>query len=259
MMSQRCLADQVALVTGGTSGIGLETAAQAAEAGAATVIINGRSAERGAAACQAIATRAPDTVVRFVAGDAGEPDTIAALTQAAHDAGGLDLLMNAVPGDAPPRPFERLDADMFEPLVRAHLLGTFHLTHALLPLLIARGGGTVLIVASDAAKIPTPGESVHGACMAALDMFARTLALECARHRIRVHALTPSLVGGTISHGRMMADPFSAKLFERAQSRAVLGLPEPTDLARVAIFLASPAAARMTGQSITVNGGLAVA
>lgn len=258
-MSSDALAGQIVLVTGATSGIGLETAAQAAEAGAATVIVNGRSPERGVAAVEIIRSRAPATDIRFVNGDAGAPETIAALMDVARLAGGLDLLMNAVPGDIAPQPFERLDPGSFAPLVEAHLLGTFRVTHALLPLLIARGGGTVLIVASDAAKIPTPGESVHGACMAALDMFARTLALECSRHKVRVHALTPSLVGGTISHDRIMAEPFSARLFEKAAARAALGLPEPADIARVAIFLASPAAARMTGQSITVNGGLAVA
>ena len=80
-----------------------------------------------------------------------------------------------------------------------------------------------------------------------------------ARHGIRVHSLTPSIVTGTISHDRMMADPFSRKLFEKAKARAALGVPTPEDVAALAVFLAGPAAARLTGQSITVNGGLAVA
>lgn len=258
MIEGRPLAGQVVLVTGGTSGIGLETAAQAAEAGAATIIVNGRSVERGAAAVAAIRARG-SADVRYVGGDAAAAATIVALIAAAKAAGGLDIVLHAVPGQSAPRPFEQLDPASFLPLLEAHLLSTFRLMHALLPLLISRGGGTVLIVASDAAKIPTPGESVHGACMAGLVMFARTLAIECARYRVRVHALTPSLVGDTISHSRMMAEPFSAKLFQRASERAALGLPEPADVAGLAVFLASPAAARMTGQSITVNGGLAVA
>jgi 2-hydroxycyclohexanecarboxyl-CoA dehydrogenase len=250
---------QVALLTGATSGIGLETAAQLAELGVGTVILNGRSMQRGDTACAIVRARAPGCQVLFVQGDASETATVTAMVAAAKEAGALDVLVNAVPGASSPRPFEQIDPDDILPLMQAHLLGTLLPTRALLPLMIARGGGTVLIVSSDAAKIPTPGESVHGALMAALDMFGRTLALECVRHKIRVHILTPSLVGGTISHQRMMADPFSAKLFEKAAARAVLGLPEPADLARLAVFLASPAAARMTGQSITINGGLAVA
>ena len=254
------LAGQVALLTGATSGIGLETAAQFAEAGAAVVVVNGRDRARGEAAVACIGARAPATHALFVQGDASGADTAAALVAAAVEAGGgLDILLNAVPGALGPKPFEDLDPETFAPLVRAHLMSTLLVTRAALPHLVARGGGVVLTVASDAAKIPTPGESVHGALMAALDMFGRTLALECARHRVRVHTLTPSLVEGTIGRERMMAEPFSRKLFERAAARASLGLPGPADIAAVALFLASPAARRMTGQSITVNGGLAVA
>jgi NAD(P)-dependent dehydrogenase (short-subunit alcohol dehydrogenase family) len=245
-----------ALLAGATSGMGLETAAQLAESGVPRIVINGRSAARGDAAVAVIRARAPDCNVRVVLGDASDPEVIARLTEAAPT---CDLVMHAVPGVVPPVPFEHFAADSFVPLIRTHLISALLLAQSLLPGMIARGGGTMLFVTSDAAKIPTPGESVHGALMAALTMFARTLALETARHGIRVHAITPSIVADTISFERMMADPFSAKLFEKAIARAGLGLPTPPDVAALAVFLASPAAARMTGQAITVNGGLAVA
>lgn len=250
-----------ALLTGATSGMGLETAAQMAEAGVKRIMINGRDTKRGARAVDIVKERGgADTDIVFVDGDASTLQVAKTLAQTVEDRfGGLDILMNAVPGVAAPKPFEALDSATFSDLIQRHLLSNFYCTHAALPLLIKRGGGTALIVSSDAAKIPTPGESVHGALMAALDMFARTLALENARHYIRVHTLTPSIVGDTISYERMMADPFSKKLFERALSRASLGVPKPADIAAVAVFLAGPDASRMTGQSITINGGIAVA
>lgn len=258
-MSGLQFSEMIALVVGGTSGIGLEIAAQLAEAGVQKIILNSRSRDNGDAAVNSIRQRCPAVPCTFVQGDATAASTVDACMEAASASGGLDVLVNAVPGNTAPRPFMALDPLSFDALIDAHLGTTFRFTHAALPLLRAGPGGVILNIASDAAKIPTPGETVHGALMAAIVMFSRTLALEEARHNVRVHALTPSLVAETISHDRMMAEPFSAKLFERARSRAYLGLPTPEDLAAIAVFLCGPAAARMTGQVITVNGGLAVA
>jgi 2-hydroxycyclohexanecarboxyl-CoA dehydrogenase len=255
VIAARPFAEMTALLVGATSGMGLETAAQLAEAGVPRIILNGRSPDRAEAAADMIRARAAGCEVVLVTGDATDPATVAALAAA----GPCDLFVHAVPGNAPPAPFERADPASFAPLMTAHLGSAFAIAHAVLPGMVGRGGGTMIFIASDAAKIPTPGESVHGALMAALVMFARTLALELARRSIRVHALTPSIVADTISHDRMMADPFSAKLFEKALSRAALGVPVPADIAAAAVFLASPAAARITGQAITVNGGIAIA
>ncbi len=252
--------EMAALLLGATSGIGLAIATALAVAGVKKIAINGRDPARARAARVAVLAAAPATQVLALCGDATRRDSINRLVDdGVAEFGGLDILVNAVPGASPPAPFEQADADQFALLIEAHLHSTLFACHAALPHLIARGGGVILTIASDAAKIPTPGESVHGALMAALDMFSRTLALESARHGIRVHSLTPSIVTGTISHDRMMADPFSRKLFEKAKARAALGVPTPEDVAALAVFLAGPAAARLTGQSITVNGGLAVA
>ena len=86
-------------------------------------------------------------------------------------------------------------------------------------------GGSIVNVASDAAKVPTPGESVIGAGMAAIVTFTRTLAVEAKRDGIRVNAVTPSLIEGTITGDRAMAGGFSRKLFEKAKAQAHLGRP----------------------------------
>ena len=90
-------------------------------------------------------------------------------------------------------------------------------------------------------------------------MFSRTLAMETKRRRVRVNVVTPSLVRDTQTFARVTAGGFSAKLFEKAAKAAYLGLPEPDDVAAAIVFLLSPDASRMTGQVVSVNGGISAA
>jgi NAD(P)-dependent dehydrogenase (short-subunit alcohol dehydrogenase family) len=92
--------------------------------------------------------------------------------------------------------------------------------------------------------------------MAGIVMFTRALAIEGKRNGIRANVLTPSIVVGTEFCERLMADPFAGKFFGKAKSRAELGLVSMTDLAEVAVFLASPAASKITGQALSVTGGI---
>jgi NAD(P)-dependent dehydrogenase (short-subunit alcohol dehydrogenase family) len=88
-------------------------------------------------------------------------------------------------------------------------------------------------------------------------MFSQTAALEAKRYGIRVNAITPSLVAGTEGTERITAgDGFSAKLFAKVATMADLGVTDAHDQAALVVFLASPAAARLTGQAISVNGGI---
>ena len=92
--------------------------------------------------------------------------------------------------------------------------------------------------------------------MAGIIMFCRAMANEAKRDGIRVNCLTPSIVEGTPLHDRLMADPFAGRLFGKAKTLAHLGVVVPEDLAAMAVFLASPQAARITGQTISVTGGI---
>ena len=96
-----------------------------------------------------------------------------------------------------------------------------------------------------------------GAAKAAIVMFTRTIAIEEKRYGIRANALTPSLVYGTASTERITSDGFSAKLFAAAAKQAHLGVPTADDIAALAVFLCSPAAARLTGSiSDSATNGL---
>lgn len=133
------------------------------------------------------------------------------------------------------------------------------LTRAVLPIMSEQGGGSIINIASDAAKVATPGESVLGGAMAAIVMFSRVAALEAKRNGVRVNAVTPSLIAGTETAERVLADGFSQGLFEKAARLAHLGVAEPGDLASLVVFLGGPGAARLTGQAISVNGGISAA
>jgi len=259
-MIVRQLSECAALITGSTSGIGLEIAAQLAEAGVSKVMLNGRNPARGEQARHQVMQRSPGTEARFLPADLtnqAEAKWLADETAAAF--GSIDILVTSVSGTLPPLPFHLIPPDSIDASVRASFLAPLYICHAALPHLIEREGGVILNIASDAGKVATPGEVVIGACKGAVLMMTRTLALEASRHGIRVHAISPSIVKDTASYDRVMASEFSRKLFEKAERRARLGVPGPGDIASLAVYLASPAAARMTGQVVSVNGGISVA
>ena len=244
------------LITGGTSGIGFAAAVRLARASGARIVLNGRDLARGEAASANLRRLAPDAAVAFVAADVSDKDAAAALMARAseHLDGPIGVLVNAAGGDFVPTLFHETPLGDIEGIVRHWLLSTMVCCSLALPRM--RDGGAIVNVASDAAKVPTPGEAVVGAAMAGIAMFSRTLAMEAKRRGIRVNVVTPSLVRDTQTFSRVTAGGFSAKLFDKATRAAHLGIPEPDDVAATIAFLAGPDASHMTGQVISVNGGI---
>jgi NAD(P)-dependent dehydrogenase (short-subunit alcohol dehydrogenase family) len=115
-------------------------------------------------------------------------------------------------------------------------------------------GGTLIAFASDAGRFAAPAQSVVGASRAAIIGFVRNLAVEVARDAVRVHCISPSFVADSDSARRMGAD--SKERMQRAASRAGLGLPTAEDIAPLVLFLCGPGARKVTGQIISVNGGM---
>jgi len=158
--------------------------------------------------------------------------------------------------------FEERDATTREDwraVIDGLFLSLLECCHRAVPQMLAKGGGAIVSFASDAAKVATPGESVNGGALAANVMFCRTAGLELARHNIRVNAVTPSITRGTKTYDKVMASPFSKKLFEKAETRARLGVAYAENVAPMAVFLASPLASHITGQVVSVNGGISAA
>jgi NAD(P)-dependent dehydrogenase (short-subunit alcohol dehydrogenase family) len=257
------LEGKVATVTMSTGGIGLEVARQLGQAGARAVIVNGRSEAKAAATLAELRAAAPETDYVFVMADVSDPPSQKALFDAAEaQFGGVDILVHAGRSPNPTggvKPFLELAPEKFEGSAQGYFLSLIYACHYAAPQMVRRGGGAILAILSDAAKIPTAGEAVVGGALAGAAMFIRTLAKEMARHQVRANALTPSLVRETQAYDNVMAQEFSRKIFEKAERRAALGLPTPRDIAPLAVFLCGPLSAHLTGQVVTINGGLNVA
>jgi NAD(P)-dependent dehydrogenase (short-subunit alcohol dehydrogenase family) len=260
MFAPSLLKGRVALVTGSTAGIGARTAEQLALAGAEVVILNGRSAESGAAMKAELEGRAPGARFDFVAADYSRPEEVERLFDHAKSYGGVDIFIHTCMADGPgPLPFMETSRRDWEKIVGGLFLSLLECCRQAVPQMQAKGGGAIVSFASDAAKVATPGEAVLGGALAANVMFVRALALELGRQQIRVNAVTPSITRGTKSYDKVMAGGFSRKLFEKAEKRARLGVAHAENVAPMAVFLASPLASHITGQVVSVNGGISAA
>lgn len=253
-------ADSGVLIAGGTSGLGLASALDFARAGVRRIALLARNAERGAAAVATIRAVAPAAEVHFFQADARRYAALEDAAGAAREAlGSIDVLVNTTSTSALPALFHTTPAGELEKVLTGLAMPPIFLCHIVLPWMRAQRGGAIINVASDAAKAATPGETVIGAGMAAIVMFTRALAIEAKRDGVRVNVLTPSLIVGTPTGDAVLQGGFSKKLFEKAASMAHLGVVTPEDVASMVVFLGGPAAAKLTGQAISVNGGISAA
>ncbi|MFT5113832.1 MAG: 2-hydroxycyclohexanecarboxyl-CoA dehydrogenase [Parasphingorhabdus sp.] len=245
------------LLTGGTSGIGLASAKALALAGVEKLMLVGRSVERGHAAVETVLAEVPDVDVRSYSADVTTPTGACEAAEACHSAfGSIDVLVGTVGNAHMPKILHKLPIEEIPPMLSAIINGAILPPRAVLPFMMKQGHGSIMCVASDAAKLATPGEVIIGAAMASIVMFCRGLANEAKRSGIRVNAITPSIVRGTPLYDQVMADEFSAKMFARAEQLADLGVATADDLADLVVFLSSPASSLITGQTISVTGGI---
>jgi NAD(P)-dependent dehydrogenase (short-subunit alcohol dehydrogenase family) len=245
----------VILVTGATGSIGFEIAAQAAEAGA-VVGVHGSRVESVAACIERLRTRAPDARLIAVPGNFLAEGVVEDVLSHVVQAGGqLDAVIHcaiAAAGGGATGLFHDTNPAHYG-LAADGILGTFQkLCFAALPHL-AKRGGTIVGFASDAGRFAAPRQSILGGIYGGILTFVRNLAVEVARDGVRVHCITPSYVDETRIFERFSAAGGRA---QSARERAGLGLPTPKDIAPMALFLCGPGARRITGQIISINGGL---
>lgn len=253
----KSIPESAVVIVGGTSGIGLASALRFVAEGCQRLVLVGRSQERGEAAKQTVKDADNSVQVEFVSADAGDPaQAQQAIDTAVSLLGGVDVLINSVAASYVPRLLFKTEMEDISGILTGQAVPPMLMSRAVMPYMREQKSGSIINIASDAAKVPTPGESVIGAGMAAIVIFSRTLAIEAKRDGIRVNALTPSLVNGTGLNERIMADPFSAKLFGNAEKLASLGVATPEDLAGLIVYLGGPDSARLTGQAISLNGGI---
>jgi peroxisomal 2,4-dienoyl-CoA reductase len=256
-------AGQVALITGGGSGIGRGIADLLSSLGA-HVVLASRKLERVEMAAGEI--RAAGGKASGVAVDVREPDRVKEMVaQVASEHGRIDLLVNNAAGNFY-APSESLSANAWKSVIEIDLYGTFFCAQAVLPVMRAQGGGSIVNISMTLHYRGWPLMAHATAAKAGIDAITKTLALEWARDRVRMNAVAPGPIP-TEGVKQAFAPPPSADgvIDVFAQERAMESYAKkmiplqrfgtPADIANMVAYLASPAAEWITGAIMVVDGG----
>ncbi len=245
------LKDRTALVTGAASGIGRATAQAFAAAGARVLLADINEAAGTAAAAQ---LKAAGHDAEFLHVDLTDPASVDAFAaDVLQRFGAPDVIVNGA-GWGRTAPFWEGTPDFWSKLIALNFVGPMQLVKALLPAMMERGSGRVVNVASDAGRVGSLGETVYAGAKGGLIAFTKSLAREVARYHINVNCVCP----GPTDTPLMAAVPDKVK---EALTKAVpfrrLGKPE--EVADAILFFASDRATYVTGQVLSVSGGLTMA
>jgi 2-hydroxycyclohexanecarboxyl-CoA dehydrogenase len=243
---------RVAVVTGGAGGIGRAVATLLCARGARVVLTDRDPARDAVAAALGPAAEALEHDVT----DPEAAERVAAAVLERH--GRMDVWVNGAGWDRPGL-FADTDPARWAEIIAVNYTGVLAGCRAALPgLRAAPGGGSIVSISSDTARVGGWGEAVYAGAKAAVVAFSKSLAREVARDGIRVNCVSPS-VTRTPFEERLREDPVGARIVEgavRATPMRRMGLPE--EVAEAVAFLAAPSAAFITGQVLSVNGGVAM-
>jgi 2-hydroxycyclohexanecarboxyl-CoA dehydrogenase len=243
--------EKIALVTGGASGIGKATVMEFARSGA-TVICADVDEKKGTEVVKE--AKQSNFAVEYVPINLADPAAIrscAALVLASHPR--IDILVNAA-GWNDIQPFIENAPDYMERVIAINLGGTLHLTQALLPTMMAAGKGKIVNVSSDAGRVGSSGETTYAAAKGGVIAFTKSLAREVARYSINVNCVCP----GPTDTPMLQSRP------EKLREAFLRAIPfrrfaKPQEIADAIMFFASPRSDYVTGQVMSVSGGLTFA
>lgn len=248
------LEGQVVVVTGGGGGIGGATCRRFAKEGAKVAVFDMNLAAAQKVADEIRAAGGNASAFQCDITDRAAVDAAVAATEA--QLGPIGVLVNNAGWDIF-KPFTKTVPAEWDKLIAINLTGALHMHHAVLPGMVARGGGRIVNIASDAARGGSSGEAVYAACKGGLVALSKTLAREHARHSINVNVVCPGPTDTALLAGFAEGAANPEKLMDAFKKAIPLGrLGQPDDLAGAIVFLGSNDAAFITGQVISVSGGL---
>jgi 2-hydroxycyclohexanecarboxyl-CoA dehydrogenase len=242
------------IVTGGAGGIGGAACRRFASEGAKVAVfdMNLEAAQKVADEIKVAGGKAAAFNCNIT--DRAQVDAAGAAAEA--QLGPIDVLVNNAGWDIF-KPFTKTVPAEWDKLIAINLTGALHMHHAVLPGMAARGAGRIVNIASDAARGGSSGEAVYAACKGGLVALSKTLAREHARHNITVNVVCPGPTDTALLAGFAEGASNPEKLMEAFKKAIPLGrLGQPNDLAGAILFLGSDDAAFITGQVLSVSGGL---
>lgn len=245
------------VVTGGAGGIGSATARRFAARGASVAVF-----DRDVEAAEAVATSIRASGGRAAAFGCDitvRAQVEAAVTGAVETFGPIDVLVNNAGWDVF-KPFLKTTVEEWTRLIDINLVGALHMHHVILPGMAERKSGRIINIASDAARVGSSGEAVYAACKAGLVGLSKTLAREHARHGITVNVVCPGPTDTALFDDFKQGAGDPEKLMEAFRRSIPLGrIGAPEDLPGAIVFFAGDEAGFITGQVLSVSGGLTMA
>ena len=246
--------DRVAVVTGGAQGIGEAIARRLASEGADVAILDIQD-EKAQTVADDISSGGGNALAVRV--DIADPADVRRAVKVVEDTlGRVDVLINNAGWDRA-GPFVETSEEVWDRVIAINLRGPITATRAVLDGMIERGYGRIVNIASDAGKAGSSGESVYSACKGGIIAFTKTLARELVRNSILVNCVSPGPTDTPFLADVAAGNPKLAEALQRAIPMRRLGKPE--EVASAVAFLASDEASYITGQTLSVSGGLTMA
>jgi 2-hydroxycyclohexanecarboxyl-CoA dehydrogenase len=247
------LSGKVALVTGGAQGIGRAIALLLAQNGA-DLIINDVDRPAAETLCEQItklgrrATSAPADVADYLA-------LQKAITIATEHLGCIDILVNNAGWDKGIAPFLKTSPSDWRRVIDINLMGVLNGTQLVAQQMSHRKSGKIINIGSDAGRGGSFGEAVYAGCKAGVIALTKTWAREFARDGIRVNCICPGLVDTPLL-AKLKQEELGKKVLDRIEDLILLGLGKPEEIANAVLFFASEESNHITGQVLSVSGGL---
>ena len=250
------LEGRVAVITGGTSGIGRTTAVLFGREGARVVIV-GRRREEGEKTVALVRGKGGEAL--FLRTDVSRSQEVREMVRRAVDAyGKIDVLFNnaGINPESARRPLAECSEEDWDRIMDINVKGVFLVSKAVIPEMMKQGGGVIINTSSVLGQVAAKNRAIYSTSKSAIVGLTRGMALDYAPYNIRVNCVLPGLVETSMGQGMIQSAKQDPKQWENLMRQYPIGrVGKPEDVARVVLFLASDESAWMTGSHITVDGG----